>query len=152
LRVETGTNEDAGRRHAMFSSGISEMVLIVEDVRDAARFYEEVVGLAPEKEADEEWAWFWTGKPGEAQRVALHKGRLLFEEHSPRPEGRRWGSVHYAFEVPRDRLDEAVEHVRARGVEVYGPVRLDWMSADSYYFYDPDGNLLEWWSRDQPYS
>jgi catechol-2,3-dioxygenase len=32
---------------------------------------------------------------------------------------------------------------------VYGPVRLDWMSADSYYFYDPDGNLLEWWSRDQ---
>ncbi len=132
----------------MFSTGISEIVLLVEDVKSAARFYEEVVGLAPEKEVDEEWAWFWAGAPGETQRVALHKGPLLFEEHSPLPEGERWGRVHYAFEVPRERLDEAVEHVRGKGVEVHGPVRLDWMGADSYYFYDPDGNLLEWWSRD----
>lgn len=132
----------------MFSSGISEMVLTVEDVPAAARFYEEVVGLAPEGEADEEWAWFWAGTPGEAQRIALHKGSLLFEEHSPLPEGERWGRVHYAFEVPKDKLDRAVEHVRGEGVEVYGPVRFDWMGADSYYFYDPDGNLLEWWSRD----
>jgi len=132
----------------MFSSGISEMVLMVEDVPAAARFYEEVVGLTPEKEADEEWAWFWAGTPGEAQRIALHKGSLFFEERSPRAEGERWGRVHYAFEVPKDKLDRAVEDVRGEGVEVYGPVRLDWMGADSYYFYDPDGNLLEWWSRD----
>jgi len=132
----------------MFSNGISEMVLVVEDVRAAARFYEEVVGLTPEKEADDEWAWFWAGTPGEAQRIALRKGPLLFEEHSPLPEGKRWGSVHYAFEVPRGSLDEAVKHVRGKGVEAYGPVRLDWMGADSYYFYDPDGNLIEWWSRD----
>ncbi len=132
----------------MFSSGISEMVLVVENVKVAARFYEEVVGLTPEKKADEEWAWFWTGTPGEAQRIALRKGPLFFEEHSPLPEGERWGSVHYAFEVPKEKLDEAVEHVRCKGVEVYGPVRLEWMGADSYYFYDPDGNLIEWWSRD----
>ena len=117
----------------MFSNGISEMVLVVEDVPAAARFYEEVVGLTPEKESDEAWAWFWAGTPGEAQRIALRKGPLLFEEHSPLPEGERWGSVHYAFEVPRVKLDEAVGHVRDKGVEVYGPVRLDWMGADSYY-------------------
>ena len=84
----------------MFSSGISELVLVVEDVRSSARFYEEVVGLTPEKEADDEWAWFWAGTPGEAQRIALRKGPLLFEQHSQRPEGERWGAVHYAFEVP----------------------------------------------------
>jgi catechol-2,3-dioxygenase len=56
--------------------------------------------------------------------------------------------VHLAFEVPRDKLPDAVEHVQGEGVEVFGPVRLEWMGADSYYFYDPDGNLLEWWSRD----
>ncbi len=133
----------------MFSSGISELVLVVEDVEAAARFYEEVVGLTRDPgDTDEGWAWFWTGTPGEAQRIALRKGPLLFEEHSPLPEGERWGRVHYAFEVPRERLDEAVEHVRGKSVEVFGPVRLDWMGADSYYFYDPDGNLLEWWSRD----
>ena len=131
----------------MYSSGISELVLVVKDVRSSARFYEEVVGLTPEKEADDEWAWFWAGTPGEAQRIALRNGPLLFEQYSPRPEGERWGAVHYAFEVAQDRLDDAVGHVRRKGVEVYGPVNLDWMDAISYYFYDPDANLIEWWSR-----
>jgi catechol-2,3-dioxygenase len=143
----TQTTEDTARRYAMFSSGISELVLVVRDVRSSARFYEEVVGLTPEKGVNDEWAWFWAGTPGEAQRIALRKGPLLFEQHSPRLEGERWGAVHYAFEVPQNRLDDAVGHVRRKGVEVYGPVNLDWMDAISYYFYDPDANLIEWWSR-----
>jgi predicted enzyme related to lactoylglutathione lyase len=76
-------------RYATYSSGISELVLEVQDVRSSARFYEEVVGLTPEKEANDEWAWFWAGTPGEAQRTALRKGPLLFEQHSPQPEGER---------------------------------------------------------------
>jgi catechol 2,3-dioxygenase-like lactoylglutathione lyase family enzyme len=70
----------------------------------------------------------------------------MFEEHSPHPEGERFGHVHFAFEVARDELDAAVGRVRSAGVEVYGPAQLDWMNAESYYFYDPDGNLLEFWS------
>jgi catechol-2,3-dioxygenase len=133
----------------MFSVGLAEIVLIVEDVKTSARFYHDVVGLMPETEPDDEWAWFWAGAPGEAQRVALHKGSLLFDEMSPLPEGERWGQVHYAFNVPREKLDAAVAHVRANGVDVYGPVYFEWMQATSFYFYDPDGNLLEFWSPDR---
>ena len=50
--------------------------------------------------------------------------------------------------MPRNRLETAVEHVEGKGVEVYGPTHFDWMNATSYYFYDPDGNLLEFWSRE----
>jgi catechol 2,3-dioxygenase-like lactoylglutathione lyase family enzyme len=132
----------------MFTSGLAELVLIVNDVRTSARFYRDVVGLAPHTEANDDWAWFWAGEEGEPQRLALHKGSLLFEEYSPYPEGARWGRVHYAFGVPRERLAAAIAHVRVSGVEVYGPVRFDWMQATSYYFYDPDGNLLEFWSPD----
>ena len=130
----------------MVTQGLSEIVLIVKDVQSAARFYRDVVGLIPESAADDQWAWFWAGAPGQAQRVALHRGTLLFEEHSPLPRGERFGHVHYAFHVPHDQLEAAVIHVRAAGVEVYGPVHFESMSADSYYFYDPDGNLLEFWS------
>jgi len=130
------------------SQGIAELVLVVNDVPSAARFYREVVGLVPESEATDEWAWFWAGEPGRAQRVALRRGKLLFEEHSPLPEGARFGRVHYAFQVARENLASAVEHVRSNGVEVYGPTRFEWMRAESYYFYDLDGNLLEWWSPD----
>ncbi len=130
----------------MSSQGFAELVLIVEDVPAAARFYQDVVGLTLEHETSDEWAWFWAGKPGEPQRIALHRGSLLFEEHSPLPEGERFGRVHFAFEVARAELDDAVERVRRDGVEVCGPVDFDWMNARSYYFYDPDANLLEFWS------
>jgi len=132
----------------MSSLGLAELVLIVKDVPAAARFYEDVVGLTLENEPSEEWAWFWAGKQGARQRVALHRGPLLFEEHSPYPEGERFGRVHFAFEVARDELDAAAGRVRKAGVEVHGPVELEWMNARSYYFYDPDGNLLEFWSPD----
>ena len=131
----------------MSSRGFAELVLIVDDIPKAADFYEQVVGLELEHRTGDEWAWFWAGKPGEAQRIALHKGSLLFEEHSPYPEGERFGRVHYAFDVAPDELDTALERVRVGGVEVYGPVEFDEpFNAISYYFYDPDGNLLEFFS------
>ena len=131
----------------MSSRGFAELVLIVDDVPKAADFYEQVVGLVPEHRTGDEWAWFWAGKPGDPQRIALHKGSLLFEEHSPYPEGERFGRVHFAFDVAPDELDGALERVRSAGVEVYGPVEFDDpFNAVSYYFYDPDGNLLEFWS------
>ena len=71
---------------------------------------------------------------------------MLFEDQSPLPGGERWGPVHFAFEVPRDELDAAVDRVRQASVDVYGPVDFDWMQARAYYFYDPDANLLEFWS------
>ena len=130
----------------MTSRGLAELVLIVEDVQRAADFYEHVVGLELEHRTGDEWAWFWAGRPGETQRLALHNGPLLFEEHSPFPEGERFGRVHYAFDVAAEDLAVAVDRVRSAGVQVHGPVELDWMNAQSYYFYDPDGNLLEFWS------
>jgi catechol-2,3-dioxygenase len=135
-------------RAKVFTTGLSELVLIVKDVTVAAQFYRDVVGLIPETEANDAWAWFWAGEPGHAQRVALHRGPLLFEEHSPLPEGERWGHVHFAFNVARDRLSAAVEQVKAHEVAVYGPTHFDWMRATSYYFYDLDGNLLEFWSSE----
>ncbi|MBA2511368.1 MAG: VOC family protein [Rubrobacteraceae bacterium] len=132
----------------MFATGFAEIVLIVDSVERSARFYHEVVGLMPETPIEKDWAWFWAGVPGNAQRLALRKGPLLFEEHSPLPAGQRWGQVHYAFTVPRDSLQPAVDQVRESSVTVHGPMILDWMRATSYYFYDPDGNLLEFWSPD----
>ena len=131
----------------MSARGFAELVLIVEDVPRAAEFYEHVVGLELEHRTGDEWAWFFTGAADRAQRLAVHRGSLLFEEHSPYPEGERFGRVHFAFDVAPEDFDAAVARVRAAGVEVYGPEEFDWMNARSYYFYDPDGNLLEFWSR-----
>ena len=127
--------------------GFSEIVLIVKDIPKSQKFYEDVVGLTIES-ADDEWVWFYVGDRNGNQRLAIHKGKLLFEEKSPLPEGKRWGQIHFAFEVGRKKLEQAIEKVKTSGVEIYGPVDFKWMEAKSYYFYDPDGNLIEYWSPD----
>jgi len=129
----------------MHVKSFSEIVLIVKDIPKSKKFYEDVVGLQIEK-IDEDWVWFYVGEQERKQRLAIHKGSLLFEEKSPLPEGKRWGQVHFAFEVDRNNLVRALEKVKLAGIEIYGPVDFKWMNATSYYFYDPDGNLVEYWS------
>jgi catechol 2,3-dioxygenase-like lactoylglutathione lyase family enzyme len=127
--------------------GFSEIVLIVKDISVSKKFYEDVVDLTVES-SDKDWVWFYVGDKNGNQRLAIHKGKLLFEEKSPLPEGKRWGQIHFAFEVARSDLKKAVARVKDAGVEVYGPQEFNWMNARSYYFYDPDGNLIEYWSPD----
>jgi catechol-2,3-dioxygenase len=131
----------------VFSTGYAEIVLIVEDVHKSAYFYREVVRLIPMTEPNDEWAWFFVDGDSGHEKLALHKGKLLFEEFSPHPEGQRWGHIHFALNVPRTRLNEAVEHLKNNEIIVYGPKEFSWMNAMAYYFYDPDGNLVEFWSE-----
>ena len=131
----------------MSIKSFSEIVLVVKDIPKSKKFYEDVVGLTVES-SNKDWVWFYVGDRNGNQRLALHTGELLFEEKSPLPEGKRWGQVHYAFEVGRIDLEKSVAKAKDAGVEVYGPQQFKWMSAKSYYFYDPDGNLIEYWSPD----
>lgn len=133
--------------------GLSEIVLIVRDVARAAAFYRDAIRLIPARPATDEWAWFWAGDEGRSCWLALHKGPLLFEEHSPLKEvpiGSRFnGATHFALRVEIGRLDECAAHLRDMGLPIHGPVDFDWMGARgarSIYCYDPDGNLVELWA------
>jgi catechol 2,3-dioxygenase-like lactoylglutathione lyase family enzyme len=64
----------------MFSTELAEIVLIVEDVERSARIYRDVVGLVPENEPDDGWAWLAGPEPGQARRVALHNGKKTIHE------------------------------------------------------------------------
>ncbi|MBI1755610.1 MAG: VOC family protein [Fimbriimonas ginsengisoli] len=124
-----------------------EIVLRVKDVAVSAAFYREAVGLTPRWEPTEDWAGFWCGDPASKKWLGLNKRDLLFEEHSPLPEGARFGPVHFALYLPPDQIEPALARLRGYGVEVLGPHRFK--SSDfhglSYYFYDPDANLVEFW-------
>jgi len=123
--------------------GLSELVLVVDDVPACAAFYRDAVGLTPEREPDEGWAWFRLSDDP-VQRLALTSGPLLFEEHAPRSPA--FGAGHFALRVDRPDLPAALERLRASGVEILGPTRFEWMRAESHYFYDPAGNLGEFWT------
>src|SRR5438309_10898803 len=77
-----------------------ELVLCVRDVEKSARFYREVVSLEPIREPGDGWASFWAGRKEDNRWLGLREGTLLYEEHSPRAEGQRFGPVHFALKLP----------------------------------------------------
>ncbi len=123
---------------------ISELVLKVRDIRAGVEFYRNLLGLQLEEPFSDDWAWFKLSD-NPPQRFALRKGTLLFEEHSPRVAEERFGPVHFAFQVDRSELEATTARLRDAGIDLHGPVALDWMNADSVYCYDPDDNLVELW-------
>lgn len=133
----------------MSSTALAEIILFTADVEHSAGFYEGVVGLAPKRQPVNDRAWFRAFNTGRGQRGVPHRGPLLFGEHPQLPVGECWGKVLCAFEVPRDSLDAAATHVRDNGVEASGSAYFYWMRATCHnYFYDPDGNILGFWSPD----
>ncbi|MFQ5926774.1 MAG: VOC family protein, partial [Terriglobia bacterium] len=117
--------------------GISEIVLVVKDVRRAAEFYREVVGLAVDQPANDNWAWLWAGPPGAPQRIGLTRGPLSFGAAHCK------GTIHFALRIAPGELERAREHLRARGIAVEGPVEFPTWQARSLYFDDLDGTRVE---------
>ena len=129
-----------------FSRGLHEIVLVVQDVPRAVRFYCDLLGLEPIAETTDEWGQLWTIGRGHEQWIGFTNGPLLFEEFSPRPPGARFGPVHFAFQGDPTLEQAFLAQAKKLGVTLHGPQRWDRrMKGTSYYFFDPDDNLAELW-------
>jgi len=123
-------------------SGVLETALYVEDFPRARRFYEGVMGLAP-LFADERLTAYPVG-PGNLLLLFL---RGTTEKPAPTPGGTipphtGIGGLHYALAIPADALPSWEARLARHGVPVEG--RVSWpRGAESLYFRDPDGNLVE---------
>jgi len=135
---------------AMLSAGIHEIVLVVKNISEAVTFYRDVVGLVLRTEPTDEWASFATISLEHPQWLGLRRGTLLFEEYSPRPAGARFGPVHFALQALEPTPDGFLERARNAGLRVHGPQVWDnRLKGRSYYCYDPDDNLFEYWFPDR---
>jgi len=117
--------------------GISEVILVVQDVERSKRFYRDVVGLIGERLDSSKFVWFWAGAPGHSQRIGITTGPLSFGAEHVR------GPQHFAFGTERSRIPALKAGLEAHGLEVLGPVEFSGWNAESIYFSDPDGNRVE---------
>ena len=118
-------------------SGVLETVLYFSDQARTEAFYSEVLGF---RLLDRE--------PGRS--LFYRAGRdvvLLFHAPTTRqPAGKlpphgADGSIHTCFRVPQDAYERWKSWLESRGVELLGEI--EWQGGLSFYFEDPDGNLLE---------
>lgn len=118
-------------------SGLDHLVLTVRSIEESVRFYCTVLGM--------ERLEFGAGRIAlrfGAQKINLHPAGREFEPKAARPTP---GAADLCFLI-EGTLAEAMDHVQTQGVSILegpvlrtgaqGPIR-------SFYFRDPDGNLIE---------
>jgi len=121
------------------TSGISELVLEVDDLEAARRFYRDVLGF--------EETLYGEGAEGRYWYLIGETARLgLWTEQVGLAGGRGGAHVHYAFHVPEEEVDRLKERIEAEAAEVEGPIQLG--PGRAIYVTDPDGNVVEFWSQD----
>jgi catechol 2,3-dioxygenase-like lactoylglutathione lyase family enzyme len=116
---------------------LDHVVLTVEDIDATLSFYSKVLGMVP--------ITFGEGRKAlafGAQKINLHHAGREFLPRAKRPTP---GSADVCF-ITTMPLDVAMLHVRSCGVTIEeGPVDKTGATGPirSFYFRDPDGNLLE---------
>jgi catechol 2,3-dioxygenase-like lactoylglutathione lyase family enzyme len=116
---------------------LDHLVLTVKDIAITAQFYVTVLGMEKEEFGAGRLALTYGN-----QKINLHQVGKEFEPKADKPTS---GSADVCFitEVP---LEEAMDHVRSRGVAIIeGPVARTGATGpiNSFYFRDPDMNLIE---------
>ena len=116
---------------------LDHLVLTVADIHATVAFYQCVLGMQREV--------FGAGRVAlryGRQKINLHQAGREFEPKAERPTP---GSGDLCF-IAGGPLDTAMAHVRAQGVEILeGPVARTGATGPitSFYFRDPDANLIE---------
>lgn len=123
---------------------LGHLVLYVHDVRRSAAFYRDVLGWRQIVPAPDDAAVGIAAFSAPSGRT--HHELLLIEvgdQAQPIPAGRRVGLYHFGLKVgdSDDELREALEAVKANGVDVVGTS--DHTVTHSLYILDPDGNEIE---------
>jgi SAM-dependent methyltransferase len=119
-------------------TGVSELVLEVDDLAAAERFYSGVLGLpVVERWAEREAIWVLAG---DRTRIGLWRPQVGIAG------GRGGEHVHFALQVADDAFDAAVARLREAGLDPYVQDRR--RDSRSVYVDDPDGNCVELWTKD----
>ena len=116
--------------------GILETVLYVTDQDRAERFYSDVMGLRLLSREPGRSLFY---RAGDSVFLLFRTEETLKSEKLP-PHGAS-GPVHTCFLAAADEYEAWKKHLETHDVELLGEVQ--WSRGLTFYFRDPDGNLLE---------
>lgn len=116
---------------------IDHIVLTVKDINRTIQFYENIMNMGKEEFGDGRVALKFGN-----QKINLHEYKNEFEPKANIPLP---GSEDLCF-ITETKLEEAIFHIESKGIKILeGPVKRTGAVGPilSFYFRDPDGNLIE---------
>jgi catechol 2,3-dioxygenase-like lactoylglutathione lyase family enzyme len=127
---------------------IDHITLVVKDLARSSRFYGEVLGMQPIDRPDFAFAgrWFQAGNTQIHMNLeGAEAGRAGLPPLAAKSPSR---GFHFAFEV--DDCDGAASRLGQLGIPIVSGPRSRPDGARQLYIYDPDGHLVEIYSRSAP--
>lgn len=116
---------------------IKETCLYVNDLRRTRDFYHETLGLPLISYVENKHVFFRAG----ASVLLCFNPEDSRGKTSP-PAHFGGGKQHFAFEIPKGEYAQAKEELLSKGIQIVDKVI--WQSGEeSFYFNDPEGNVLE---------
>lgn len=116
---------------------IKETCLYIHDFDGAKKFYHETLELPLISYVEGKHIFF---RAGTSVLLCFNPDDSRLKESPPAHFG--GGKQHFAFEVSADEYESAKTWIKDKGIEITDTV--SWKSgAESFYFEDPEGNVLE---------
>jgi catechol-2,3-dioxygenase len=134
-------------------TGIAEISLRVHDLDLMRRFYEQVIGLQILREYQESSgkAIFYAVGAGD-DNLALFEEKLIgwfTRDKSPQIDPKLTTLSHIAFSIALDHFESEKKRIEQLGIEIVDSGTSSWMHCRMFYFFDPEGNLIEFKSHDE---
>lgn len=130
--------------------GLGEVSICVKDLDTMQKFYEEVVGLEVLRR-DESFVFFKIaeGYGGHTQNLALFEAeeRSFLENKSIELNPEQTTLHHIALNISLEDFEAEKVRLEGLGLKVNATVH-EWLHVRSMYFYDPEGNHLEFVAYD----
>jgi catechol-2,3-dioxygenase len=130
-------------------TGIAEIALRVHDLDLMRRFYEQVIGL--EVEPSDGTAIFFAVGTGN-NHLALFPEKLTgwyTRDKSPQIDPKLTTLSHFALRIALDDFESEMKRIEQLGIEIVESTTSSWMHCRMFFFFDPEGNLIEFNSHDE---
>jgi catechol-2,3-dioxygenase len=136
-------------------TGIAEISLRVHDLDLMRKFYEQVLGLEVLREIKNSDGTvigvFYIVGAGD-ENLALFEETLMdwyTRDKSPQIDPKLTTLSHFAFSIALDDFESEKERIEQLGIEIVNSGTSSWMHCRMFYFFDPEGNLIEFKSQDE---
>jgi len=142
-------------------TGIAEISLRVHDLDLMRRFYEQTLGLPVLKENKNSdgavivvFYSVGAGDPqgGRCDNLALFDEKLedwYTRDKSPQIDPKLTTLAHFALSIALDDFESEKKRLEQLGIEIVDSGTSSWMHCRMFYFFDPEGNLIEFKSHDE---
>ena len=116
---------------------IKETCIYIRDLEEAKTFYHQVLGLPVISYVKKKHLFL---RAGQSVLLLFNPDDSRLKESPPAHYGS--GKQHFAFEVSGKTYDDSKKEIVEKGVEIIDEIT--WGSGNrSFYFNDPEGNVLE---------